>query len=219
MNYIILAAGRSGSTMLVNCLSSHSNVRCHHEPFNQHGWHDQIQHYSNSTDALKHLDKHGLSIPLNKKVISLIQKKLRLHRGRIIIDPFKNENKITSEGFKITWAQTSNMFEPMKMWISSKEEIKVIFLYRYDYLARFVSYQLANVSGVWNSSHKKYSYEPFNISAISFKKFCDSESRIENKMLEMLSSLNRNVSFLSYEALVDNPLELTNKQFHFLGCR
>ena len=218
MNFLILAAGRSGSTMLVNCLSSHPNVLCHHEPFNNNGWHKQIRNCPSALDALNHLDNNGLSIPLTSKLVSLVQKELGFHRGRIIIDPFKNRNTISSEGFKITWAQSNTMFDSMKKWISQKENMKLIFLYRHDVLARFVSYQLANMSGIWNSNRKNYSYKPFKISTISFKQFCDSEIKLESKMLEMISSSNTDVSFMAYEDLVSDPLKTTNMGLNFLGC-
>jgi len=218
MNFLVLASGRSGSTMLVNCLSSHPNVRCHHEPFNQNGWHEQIQHYKNSKDALNHLDHHGLSIPVSDKITSLIQQRLRLHKGRLIIDPFKNENSLVSQGFKITWAQANAMFESMNQWLCEKEDIKILFLYRRDVLARFVSYQLANMSGVWNSSHKEYTYAPFRVCSKSFNNFCDSEVILENKMLEMICSSNKQVSFICYEDLIENPLRATNEELNFLGC-
>ena len=218
MNFLVLAAGRSGSTMLVNYLSSHPNVRCHHEPFNQNGWHKQIKDYDNVADALDHLDQYGLSIPLYSKISSSIQKGIGLHRGRLVADPFKNKNKIKLEGFKITWSQTDLILESIQSWLSQKSDVKILYLYRYDYLARFVSYHLAHTTGVWNSSHKQSDHKPFKASTISFKNFCDSEMRLEEKILKTLLSLNPNVSFLSYEDLVSDPTRAINKQLNFLGC-
>lgn len=218
MNFIILAAGRSGSTLLVNCLSSQPNVRCHHEPFNQNGWHKELRPFNNPVQALNHLDSYGLSIPTYKKISSIIQKKLRVHRGSLVIDPFKRKDNIKAEGFKITWAQADMMFGDMSKWLSNKDDMKCIFLYRYDYLARYVSYQLAHANGLWNSSYKTHNSEPFKVSKILFKIFCDKEILLEQKLWDMLTASNVQLSLLSYEDFVKNPLENVNTELGFLDC-
>lgn len=218
MNFIILAAGRSGSTLLVNCLSSHQHVRCHHEPFNQNGWHQDLKEYKNPIEALSYLDSNGLSIPIHKKTLSLLQKASGIHRGGLIIDPFKNQTKVKAEGLKITWAQASPMLGDIKTWVDNKNDMKCIFLYRHDYLARFVSYRLALINQRWNSSHKSHNCEPFSVSKIEFRQFCDREIALEKKIWAMLAQSKVEVSILSYEELIANTLKNVNQQLTFLNC-
>ena len=218
MDFLILAAGRSGSTFLVNSLSHHPNVRCHHEPFNQNGWHPNLLHAKNPDEALNILDTSGLPAPLYKKLYSAIQSRIGIHRGKIIVNPFKKEDEILHKGFKITWAQANPIQSSLERWFLNKEGFKCVFLYRHDYLARFVSYQIAHTSGVWNSSYKKISPEPFKVSQIALQKFFDTEIKLEAKLLKMLINAGVEISVLSYENLVKDPLLIVNEQLSFLGC-
>lgn len=219
VNFIVLAAGRSGSTLLVNSLSNHPSVRCHHEPFNQHGWHSDLLHTKQPAEALDYIDKKGLSIPLYLKIYSFIQTFVGKSKGKIVVDPFKNRNSISNEGFKITWAQAASMIQSLESWLSNKQQMNCLFLYRYDYLSRFVSYQIARKSGVWNSSHKNIAPESFKVSQKALQDFFDTEVEKEIQLLQMLASAKVNLSPLSYEDLVSKPLEVVNDQLAFLGCQ
>lgn len=204
--------------MLVNSLSAHPRIRCHHEPFNQNGWHPQLVEFSQPIDALNYLDTHGLSIPIAKKISSAIQNKFGVHRGSLVIDPFKQRRKIAAQGFKITWAQANMMLADMTQWLNNKKDMKCIFLYRSDYLARFVSYQVAQANRLWNSSYRTHSIEPFTVSPREFKAFYEREIRLEQKLWNMLTTTSTRASLLSYETLVADPLQAVNAQMGFLGC-
>jgi len=204
--------------MLVNSLSAHPNIRCHHEPFNQNGWHEELKDFSQPIDALNYLDSNSLSISMAKKISSAIQNKLGVHRGSLVIDPFKQQSKIAAQGFKVTWAQASMMLGDVTEWLANKEDMQCIFLYRADYLARFVSYQVAQAKRLWNSSYRTHTIEPFSVSPIEFRAFCDKEVRLEETLWRMLAETNTRASLLSYEALAENPLDAVNTQVNFLGC-
>jgi len=219
MNFIILAAGRSGSTLLVNSLSSHPNVRCHHEPFNQHGWHPDLSDKKSPDEALSYLSQKGLSIPLHIKAYSYSQHFIGRHRGKVVVDPFKKKSSVLHEGFKITWAQAASMISSLENWLSKNEQVRCLFLYRHDYLSRFVSYQTAHASGVWNSSYKKVTPESLNVSPTALQKFVDAEIKVETQLLRMLGVTGINLSALSYEDLSYKPLKVVNDQLNFLGCK
>lgn len=217
MDFILLAAGRSGSTLLTNYLSSHPNVRCHHEPFNQTGWHRELRMYERPIDALKHMDMHGLSISSYQKFKSALRGVLGIQNGSSLADPFKKNTQIESEGFKLTWSQANPMFDDTLQWLESQNKVKCIFLYRYDYLARYVSYQLARSNRLWHSGSKTHNVTPFTVSLASFEKFCQRQLDIEQKHLNMLARSKTQTFMVSYEEFTKNPISKTNEVLDFIG--
>ena len=217
MDFILLAAGRSGSTLLTNYLSSHPHVRCHHEPFNQKDWHKELKGYSRPIEALKHMDQKGLSISNYRKIQSALRCALHLHNGGTVADPFKKDTQIESEGFKLTWTQANNMFEDISQWLMQKKHIKCIFLYRYDYLARYVSYELARSTGLWHSNSKIHNVEPFMVSKSAFEEFCEKQLAIEYRCLNLLAKSNTETFILSYEEMTKSPILKVNEVLDFIG--
>ncbi|GAA6136259.1 hypothetical protein NBRC116583_00060 [Arenicella sp. 4NH20-0111] len=218
MNYILLAAGRSGSTLLTNYLSSHPVVRCHHEPFNQTGWHNEIKHYDRALNALNHLEKKGLTISNYKKLQSLGRSIVKRHNGSTHVDPFKKSKDIKCEGFKLTWAQGKPMLEDLGLWLTQNAHIKCVFLYRFDFLARYVSYKLSRKNKVWHSNSKPRDATPFEVDPVEFKAFCHQQQTLEQDFLTMLTNTKTNTFITSYEDLCKAPLSRVNEVFSFLRC-
>jgi len=215
-NFVVIAAGRSGSTLLVNYLNSHADVLCHHEPFNQHGWHPDIRGYASSLDALNHITNKGLKIPVSKRFMSTLRSLLNLS-GNKLIQPWKFLKTTTISGFKITWGQSVPMIQEMKQWLEENKETKVIFLSREDLLARYVSYVAAEKTGVWHANEGISSSFSFDLDIEKYRSFLKGV-HIESELLKkMLDAVGNELIMVSYEELKSSPLETTNKIFNFIG--
>lgn len=203
--------------MLTNYLSSHPAVRCHHEPFRKRGWHPDLRCYNNSLDALDHITKHGLSISNYRRVVSCAQSLLKRSTGNTIVAPWKTLPKDGLEGFKITWAQAQAMQAPFNHWLGKQEHLRVILLSRQDVLARYVSYELAQKSGVWHASSATKTPVKLTIDPQKFRVFCALQETQKNSMKTLLRQTNNNFIDVNYEDLVASTDETMHHIFDFLG--
>lgn len=217
LNFIVLASGRSGSTMLVNYLSSHSIVRCHHEPFRQRGWHPDLQSYDNALDALNHITYEGLSISNYRRVVSYAQSVLGKCTGDTIVEPWKVLPKDGIEGFKMTWAHADKMWPEFTQWLESQNRLKVILLTRQNVLARYVSYELAERSGLWHSSSPSNALNRLHVDPEKFNLFTELQEQQKQSMTELLLQTNCEFLDITYEELVGAPEDSMHGVFDFLG--
>lgn len=215
--FFVLASGRSGSTMLVNYLSSHPLVRCHHEPFRKTGWHPDLLAYDKPLDALNHISRSGLNISNYRRVVSYAQSALNKSTGNTIVAPWKRFPEDGIEGFKLTWAQADSMKSQFKKWLVNQEGVKVILLGRDDVLARYVSYELAQRSGLWHASTPPKSHVKLQVDPQKFSLFVSSQEKQRNSMRELLLKTDCEFTNISYETLIANPETVMKGIFGFLG--
>lgn len=192
-------------------------MRCHHEPFRKTGWHPDLLAYDNPFDALNHISRGGLTISSYRRVVSYAQSVLGKSTGNTIVAPWKRLPEDGVEGFKLTWAQADTMKAELKKWLVSQEGVKVILLGRDDVLARYVSYELAQRSGLWHASTPPKSHIKLQVDPQKFSLFLSSQEKQRNSMRELLLKADCGFTSISYESLIANPEAAMKDIFGFLG--
>ncbi|MFT5607912.1 MAG: LPS sulfotransferase NodH [Arenicella sp.] len=216
-SFLVLASGRSGSTMLVNYLSSHPKIRCHHEPFRKRGWHPDLRAYDKALDALNHIQFQGLSTSTYHKTVSSLQSILRKSTGNTLVSPWKVLPEDSVEGFKITWAQADTMPSEFRQWLIQQKHLKVIVLSRVNSLARYVSYELAKRTGVWHSSSARNTLNQLYVDPRKFKVFCQQEVAQKSAIEALMSQTECELMRVNYEQLLATPDSTMKTIFEFLG--
>ena len=216
--FVVLAFGRSGSTLLVNYLCSHPDVVCYHEPFNQRGWHGRFASVGNVKEAVELIYRRGLSPTVGMRLRSHLG---RL-RGRKPIWSGQSQRahwgRYAAVGFKMTVAQALHFHPELWEWLRSDEQTRVVLLRRRNTVSRFISYLVARERGVWHSSDARDVAQPcVRVDPADLLDFAEKQEKQLRLIREGLGSDPWRVVEVTHEELAADPKEVMAELFQVLG--
>lgn len=215
--FVVLAFGRSGSTLLVNYLCSHPNVVCYHEPFHQRGWHGRLAG-ANVKEAVDLIYRTGLSPTLGMRARSLV----RRLRGRKPIWTEQTQRahygQRAAVGFKVTVAQALQVYPGLWEWLCSDDQTRVVLLRRRNTVSRFVSYLVAQERGVWHSSDPRdVAQSRVRVELAELLNFAKEQEQQFRAVREGIGSDPCRVVETTHEDLGAKPHTVMAELFQFLG--
>ena len=187
-SFVIVSSGRSGSTLLVQLLNCHPNIRCKGELLNR------------ST-----LKRHDMVGEGNRILIDYILASLLLWAPPWI--PYT--------AFKVFNEQLQYCHLRLKEVILALSNPPVIVLYRKNMLETFVSLQIAFRNNIWYSETVTNS-DSIVVNWEQFAEYVDTERNRWKMSMSDLSGQTRKL-FISYEELTSRQTDSMNKIFMFLG--
>lgn len=219
--HIILTLGRSGSNTLVNLLNQHPEILNTGEVLGD--WNkvrrlrDRLGLYRGNTAAyLDALTRRSLLI----RGMNTMRSLGRLTAGRP--GEIKRLDRVQSLGFKEF--ATLMTEQGMRNWLGDRPDVKVIGLVRNDPLARLVSWQVMERTGVVASkSQKHFGDQAFEIDPTRIEEMLTTIAGENDLLIEMLGELpDERVRILRYDAFYRD--EATRRQmlddvFQFLGVK
>ena len=188
--FLVLGAGRTGSTLLRHLLNDHPGVHCAGEVLN----------VSNPVrQALPGAREHELLTPA------------RLLHRRVFAVP-----GVTAAGFKLFYQHGMGSMPTAWVYLDALEDLRVIHLQRRDALARYVSLQRALRDGHWTRTGDSAPVEqpPFDVDPEHFVWWVDLWRERRARALERLSG--RPVLEVWYEDLAADRAGQLAEVFAFL---
>ena len=232
--FLLLAYDRSGSTLLVNYLNSHPDIRCFHEPFNRRIWQDVVNHYGSIPKTLEaHYDQNRIAENLRVRDIaakrSSLTKKL-LFGAETLRDKFRRsggsvgagreQSALSAIGMKITTTQLFKAIPDLWDQICADLPDKVIVLSRSGLVDRFLSCQFALKTGVWRSNTPvQRDRQQITVDFDEFCAFVDEEQQFEARIEEDIGNADLRRLNLTYEDLVTSRDAALDRVFTFLDLR
>ena len=189
-SFLILSAGRSGSTLLMQYLRCHPEITCSlTEPLNG-----------------KTLRLHGLpgSNVSPATLINYLMAQLLSWRRRAGCKIFCQQ----LEFYRISFSDLS----------TALRDPPVIVLFREDALATYVSLQLAFKTDVWFSQDEKRECTTIEVDPEDYRGHAEwQRERWRNTLSAFVGRANKRVHFISYEELVSDKERTLEGVFSFLG--
>ncbi len=203
IRFVVVAFGRSGSTLLVDLLRCHPETVCYHEPFHMKNPHRPLKNEQDTIELAKEIYEIGIEGGPRK------QGKPSLHNGR--------SNAV---GFKMTIAQLLTDIPGLVTWFRREPNLKVVLLDRRNTLRRYLSYELAKKRGLWHSPKPQKSGNlKYTVDPVEFRKFIDLKRGQKNDFMKVLSKTNHSVLEIYYEGLVDERDKTLDRITDFLGLQ
>jgi LPS sulfotransferase NodH len=205
VRYVVIAFGRSGSTMLVNYLCSHPEAICYHEPFNRDRPYRQTDNRAEVEAVIDEVWDPGLDYTEKpgwlKQILALVggrknqevrHPKQGLHYGRL-----------RAVGFKATIGQVLVLKPQIMEVLRDEPEVRVILLRRRNTLRRFLSYEQARASKRWHASHPgNTAPRALTIAFGAFCEFVDQQAVDNYRITDMLDRDDRPWIDIAYEDLL-----------------
>ena len=188
--FLVLSAGRSGSTLLMQYLRSHPEITCEFtEPLNP--------------DSLSSSGLRGPNISPSS-LLNYVMAQLVSWRKRA--------------GCKIFCQQLEFHSFPLARLLSALRDPPVIVLFREDMLATYVSLQMAFKTGVWYSQEEtKGSPTAIQVDPEDFKRHVSDQRRRWRAALSAFTGrMRKRIHFLSYEDLIRDKDGSMERVFSFL---
>lgn len=197
--FIVIATQRTGSTLLLNTLRSHSNILCYSEIFKEHN--QPLWGYYN----------------IDEKLYKLAQRNPQKYLQFFFRD---YSEQVRAVGFKLMYNQISLKNIKKILRIFDKENDLIIHLKRLNKLKMYVSHKLAESNGIYsllkddvlkNLNKQKLSYKVEKL-YVDKESFIDYVKRIENYEREY-DSLLKSYNYINmyYEDLEKNIIDSINQ--------
>ena len=195
--FVIFAIPRSGSNYLCGALNSHPEILCHHEVF------------------------HGKKI-YGDNQLNLGTVEQRDRAPKQFIDHLWRQNMgFTAVGFKLLWGQNPKAFKIL----TRDKNVKKILLLRRNKLKSYVSYLVAQETGVWAQRNTELEAKKKEVKQMSVSVEIDSLHKYIIKVDKYYDKLRKNIrnsrqSFIEiyYEDILgNNSEEAKSKILEFIG--
>jgi LPS sulfotransferase NodH len=201
--FTIMGAPRTGSSHLVGLLNNHPRIHSHAELFHP----KQVQLFTGKRDWLEHgqLTQEALLEMREKDPFKFLEFAMAVRNSKPIV------------GFKIFLNHNDDILQ----LLINDYDVKIIILYRQNFLAVYSSTMIADIEQVWGVDARAEQPLDAPRPKIDFNEsdFYKQYKRYQSHFWRITSELNqagREFLFVNYEDI--NNIHLTNRIVTFLGA-